>query len=440
MTAKEIQQNIASRFGIETLNPMQNEMIRSTAQSIILSAPTGSGKTIAFITRLLLNLRPADGQIQAVVIAPSRELVLQISEVTRQLAAGYKTTALYGGHSMADEKNSLTPMPDIIVATPGRLLDHLQRDHLEIRDLTTLVLDEYDKSLELGFEKEMRRIISRISRIGCIILTSATMLEEIPAFIPVKDPLRLDFTSSTASPHDRMNIVEVESFSRDKLDTLTALLRNLPRGERSIVFVNHRESAERVYKRLISDHIPATLYHGALDQHDREKSLDLFTNGSAPVLVATDLAARGLDISGVANVIHYHLPVDEAAWTHRNGRTARVDNTGTIWIIKSEADNLADYITIDRNYLPDPEKEADLRPEVATIYISAGKKEKISRGDIAGFTAASGVTTSGEVGKIIVRDHHSLVAVPREKARETAKAMNLIKLKGKKIRASVVKP
>lgn len=438
MTAKEIQQNIASRFGIETLNPMQNEMIRSTAQSIILSAPTGSGKTIAFIIRLLLNLRPADGQIQAVVIAPSRELVLQISEVTRQLAAGYKTTALYGGHSMDDEKKSLTPMPDIIVATPGRLLDHIQRNHLEIRDLTTLVLDEYDKSLELGFEKEMRRIISHISNIGCLILTSATMLEDIPAFIPVKDPLRLDFTSSTANPHERMMIVEVESFSRDKLDTLVALLRSFPRGQRTIIFANHRESTERIYRRLIADHIPATLYHGALDQHQREMAIDLFTNGSAPVIVATNLAARGLDIADVANVVHYHLPVNEQTWIHRNGRTARIDREGTIWVIESEADSQPDYITPDRKYLPDPEAETDLRPDVASIYLSAGKKEKISRGDVAGFVSASGVTGSDEIGKIIVHDHHSVVAVPREKARETAKALNTIKLKGKKIRASVV--
>ena len=438
MTKDEICRRIAERFAIDELNPMQIEMLQSSAPSIILSAPTGSGKTIAFTTRLLANLQPPMGRVQAIVIAPSRELVLQISEVVRQLATGYKTVALYGGHSMADEKNSLTPLPDIIIATPGRLLDHMQRGHLDIHGLDTLVLDEYDKSLELGFEGEMRRIVSRLGHIGCIILTSATMLDELPGFMPVKSLVKLDYSSST-DPRSRMQTVEVRSFSRDKIDTLVELLKSLPAGDKTIVFVNHRESAERVYKRLRHDRIAATLYHGGLDQQQREMAIDMFANGSAPVIVATDLAARGLDIEAVGNVIHYHLPVDRQAWTHRNGRTARVDNSGTIYAITSEADNLADYITFDRTYQPSEPTDADLSARLSSLYISAGKKEKISKADVAGFVAASSVTHPSEVGKIALHDHYAIVAVPSDRAQATAAALGAKKLKGKKVRISIVK-
>ena len=438
MKATELTENISKALGIQSLNPMQQQMLKSKSPRIILTAPTGSGKTLAFTIRMLRNLKAPCAKVQAVVIAPSRELVIQIASVVRPVARGYKTVALYGGHSMADETNSLSPLPDIIIATPGRLLDHLQRSNIEINSVNTLVLDEYDKSLELGFEGEMRKIVRRIGHVDNLILTSATTIDPLPDYLPLDNPEYINFTPQS-SPKSRIQIVEVESPARDKLDTLIALLRSFKRGERSIVFVNHRESAERVYQRLIAEKLPATLYHGALDQHEREKAIDIFTNGSAPILVATDLAARGLDITDVANVIHYHLPVNEATWTHRNGRTARVDADGTVWIIRSDADNIAPYITPHRSYAPDPDLRPDLRPDMATIYISAGKKEKISKGDIAGFTAASAVTSPDEIGMIIVHDHHSLVAVPREKARPTAQALNAGRLKGKKIRASVVK-
>lgn len=441
MTPKEIVAGIKNSTGIEQLNDMQKAMLDSVASQIILTAPTGSGKTLAFATRLLKNLKSPSGNVQAIVIAPSRELVMQISDVLRPVSKGYKTVAMYGGHSMLDEKNSLAPTPDIIIATPGRLLDHLQRGHIVINGLQTLVLDEYDKSLELGFEGEMRRIISRIGKVNCLILTSATELAELPPYMNIDSVKRYDFRSDNIDPRQRMQTVEVISYTRDKLDTLVSILHCLKPSDRTIVFVNHRESAERVYQRLRRDHIPATLYHGALEQQQRTMAIDLFTNGTAPILVATDLAARGLDISGVTNVVHYHMPVNEQAWIHRNGRTARVDNSGCIWLITSEADNRPDYITIDRGFNP-PESAVDseILTGIASLYINAGKKEKISRGDIAGFVAASAVTQSGEIGKIAVHDHHSIVAVPAAKAKETTKALNQIKLKGKKVRVSVVNP
>lgn len=435
-----ITENIKARLGIELLNEMQQALLNSDAPNIILTSPTGSGKTLAFACRMLKALRTPNGEIQAIVIAPSRELVMQIESVIRPISIGYKTVALYGGHSMADERNSLTPTPDIVIATPGRLLDHMQRQQLRADNLRVLVLDEYDKSLQLGFEQEMKRIVGRIVTIGGTILTSATKLDEIPGYLPLSKATHMDF-SMDETPRQRTEIIEVHSFTRDKLDTLIALLLSISPDERTIVFVNHRESAERVYQHLTRNKIPVTLYHGALDQQQRVMAIDLFSNGTANTLVATDLAARGLDITDVNNVIHYHLPVDNQAWTHRNGRTARMDASGMVWVITSEADTIAEYITFDRKFQPNPTAQSTTinRKKIASLYISAGKKEKISKGDVAGFISASAITSSTEIGKITVHDHYAIVAIPAIRASETAKALNSIKLKGKKVRVSIVR-
>lgn len=438
MDKKTIIGNINNRLGIGEINEMQQAMLTSDARSLILTAPTGSGKTLAFACRMLKSLTPGNRKVKAIVIAPSRELVMQIESVIRPIATGFKTVAFYGGHSMNDERNSLTPLPDIIIATPGRLLDHMQRGQLVIDGLQMLVLDEYDKSLQLGFEGEMKRIIKKLGHISELILTSATTLDPIPDYLPFDNPVRVD-VSMKEDPRSRTQTVEIKSYSKDKLDTLVDLLHTFSAGERTIVFINHRESAERVYQRLRRDGIPAALYHGALDQQQRAMAIDLLTNGTAPVLVATDLAARGLDIAGVNNVVHYHLPVDIQAWTHRNGRTARMDATGTVWVIISEADTLPEYIRFDRQYTPAPRKSSDPTVHgVSSIYIAAGKKEKISKGDVAGFISASGVTNPDEIGKIAVHDHHSVVAVPSAKASATVKALSPIKLKGKKVKVSLV--
>lgn len=435
MNIENITRAVTSLPGITALNPIQQAVAESKADSIILIAPTGSGKTIAFTIGLLLRAAEPYRATQALVLAPSRELVMQTAEVIRRVARQYKTVALYGGHSMTDETNSLRPLPDIIVATPGRMLDHLQRGNITLDSLRTLVIDEYDKQLELGFEQEMKRIIRRIGHIGDIILTSATELTELPEYLPHrKSQLIRHATADT--PQSRTETVRVESFVPDKLDTLCDLLRSLPEGSRTIVFVNHRESAERVKSRLATEHIDAGLYHGALDQDSRATAIDLLTNGTTPVLVATDLAARGLDIEGIDNVIHYHIPVDEAAWTHRNGRTARVDATGTVYVITSEHDSVPDYIRFDRDYRPPVSDGSPRRSKVATLYFAAGKKEKISRGDIVGFLTNNSPLTAGEIGRIALHDHYALAAVPRSKVREVLEAIAPARLKGKKIRVS----
>lgn len=424
---------LRERHGINQLNGMQTLMSATDADRIILLSPTGSGKTAAFVIRLLRFLHPSDGKVQAVILAPSRELVIQIADVVRPVAAGLKTVAFYGGHNMADEVNSLKVTPDIIVATPGRLLDHLQRRNLDLADTSALVLDEYDKSLELGFLDEMKKIARRIRNPRLIILTSATALSEIPDFIPMKGAETLDFTSSGS--RSRLQVVRVESPQRDKLQSLADLLHSLPDG-RAIIFANHRESATRIYEFLRKERFPAGLYHGGLEQRERQLAVDLFNNGTTPVLVSTDLGSRGLDIDDVNYVIHYHMPLSAESWTHRNGRTARMGADGTAYLLTAEGDNLPEYVEWQREYCPTGMNPDGIRSEVASIYINAGKKEKISKKDVAGYLIQRGGLAMNEIGKIILWDHSAIAAVPRSKAEKVITLLAPHKLKGVRVRPS----
>lgn len=412
METKTILERLRERHNITVLNEMQQRMASTDLREIVLLSPTGSGKTAAFTLRLLRFLGPSDGKVQAVVMAPSRELVIQIADVIRPVAAGLKTVAFYGGHQMADEINSLSVVPDIIVATPGRLLDHLKRGTVTLTDVKALVLDEYDKSLELGFHDEMKRIVKRMNRPELVILTSATPLAEMPDFLRLRKPETFDFSGGKPSG-GRLQTVRVDSPERDKLPILEALLRSLDNGK-VLIFVNHRESAERVYDDLKKKGFPVGLYHGGLEQRERKLAIDLLNNGTTPILVSTDLGARGLDIDNVQDVIHYHLPLTMESWTHRNGRTARMGADGTVFSIISDGENIPEYVDWQREFQPRAVSSDPIRSDIATIYINAGKKEKLSRGDIVGYLIHKGGLTARQIGKIILDDHSSLVAVPRE--------------------------
>ncbi len=435
----EIAANLRDRLGIAELNAMQLAVGASRSRKIMLIAPTGSGKTVAFAIALLRSLHSSDGRVQGVVLAPSRELVLQICEVIRRIAAGLRTVAFYGGHSVTDEVNSLSQIPDIIVATPGRLLDHIRRRNVDLSRVTSLVIDEYDKSLELGFQDEMRGIVRRISDPANIVLTSATRLGEMPDFINLDGcetiDCGLDDAPCAAAP--RLNIAKVESPARDKAQTLVDLLKSLHDG-RVLVFVNHRESADRTYDILSRAGLPAGVYHGGLDQSEREKAVRLLDNGSRPILVTTDLAARGLDLDSLSAVIHYHMPVSPEAWTHRNGRTARAGASGDVFVITSEADNVPDYVVWDHDYNPTGRSADPIRAHYATLHLNAGKREKISRGDVVGFLCQKGGLTAGEIGKIDVSDHQTLVAVAADKAAGLVKTLAPEKIKGKRVRITLV--
>lgn len=409
---------------------------RRAPMRLMLLSPTGSGKTLAFAIPLLNSLDPQKQGVKAIVLTPTRELTLQVFEVIRTLAhPEFKTAALYGGHNMLAEINSIKGEPDIIVATPGRLLDHIQRGTIDIRSASALVFDEYDKSLELGFLRDMGAIVRHIRKISLLILTSATKLEAIPEFLGKEAVEVVDYRQADNTP--QIDFRRVDSPAADKLDTLEALLRDLS-GGRTVVFLNHRDAAERVFNALQDKGFTVGLYHGGLEQDMRERALVLFANGSTPVLVATDLASRGLDIDGIEAVVHYHLPVSEQALTHRNGRTGRMDATGRAFMIMSDKDKIPDFIPALDSYWP--EGTAPIEPSAwATLYFNAGKKEKISRGDIAGFLMQKGGLAKDEVGKIDVKDHCAYVAVPAAKARETAKALAPHKIKNTRVRVTQLK-
>lgn len=437
MREKEFLPLVEVKLGIKELNPMQRQMmaLASETRDIILLSPTGSGKTLAFILPMLKILKPSTGRVQAVVVAPSRELVIQISRIVNSIAAGLKVTQLYGGHKVEDEVNSLSASTDIIVATPGRLLDHINRRNIDVLPTRILVLDEFDKSLELGFEKEMKKIVNRLKNVSRYIMTSATRADMLPDFLRLNNPVTINYLDDNKELHNRLRVHRVDSDINDKLDSLASLLTDLAKGdrhERSIIFVNYRESAERVAAYLGKRGFPAVLYHGALDQHERETAVAMFNNGSRPLLVATDLAARGLDIENVKSIIHYHQALTSEIYTHRNGRTARVDREGDVYVLVGPKEDVKEFTDFDDTVYPDTEVGMPKPPEFATIRFSAGKKEKLSKGDIVGFLVKEGCADAGRIGKIDVYDHYSLAAAPLDQVQDIIRNIRGKKIKGEK--------
>ncbi len=438
MTVSELKQRAAEALNIKSLNALQETVAHSDARDMTIIAPTGSGKTLAFVIAILNRINTAEphNAVSALILAPSRELVIQIYEVTRRMALPLKTVALYGGRPMTSEVGTLAQTPDIVVATPGRLLDHLIHRNIDLSSTRVLVIDEYDKSLELGFQDQMSRIVKRLSRVNTKILTSATRLDPLPDFIDQKRAQILDF-SETSSPRERMVIMEVESPEADKLETLASLIRSV-NARRMMVFVNHRESAERVAAYLKKQKIDTTLYHGGLDQQDREIAVAQFDSEGSRVMVSTDLAGRGLDITDVDAVTHYHMPVNVETWTHRCGRTARVDAAGEVYVIVGPRENVPEYIDFDRQYYPDGSVTGPVRAERVTLYINAGKRDKISRGDIAGFAMKQAGVAPDKVGAIKIFPNYSLVSVSPDAVSAILTTARSAKLKTKRVLISQI--
>lgn len=441
MKEKEIRTLLAEKEDITELNQMQEKMLQAASEKrdIILLSPTGSGKTVAFAVPLLKMLKDPTGRVQAIIIAPSRELVTQIAGVLRNIGGKFRVVALYGGHKVEDEVNSLKVVPDIIVATPGRLLDHIKRENIDVLPTRILVLDEFDKSLELGFEEDMQKIAKRLKNLSRIILTSATDAASLPDFLPINNPAVLNFLEGNSSLRRRMRVRSVQSDGKDKLESLLLLLRNISKEKglnRTIIFVNHRESAERLYEFLRKRKVGAVLYHGALDQRQRESALEAFNSGARPILVATDLAARGLDIEGVENVVHYHLPLTPETYTHRNGRTARVASEGDVYILVGPDEELKEYMEVDSPYSLDSSADGSLETDKEVLYITGGRREKLSKGDILGFITKECGVPGSDVGKIAVFDHYSLVTLKRAVAPTVIEVARKSKIKGEKRRVT----
>lgn len=406
-------------------------------KDVVLLSATGSGKTLGFLLPLLQYIDPAIQGTQALIIAPSRELALQIEDVFRKMRTGLKITCCYGGHLRETEENNLVQAPAVIVGTPGRLADHIRRENITVDTISVLVLDEFDKSLELGFHDEMSFIIGSLGKVEKRILTSATEAVEIPPFVGMKQPQRLNFLTEE-DKENRLTIKKLVSDSRDKIDALFRLLCML--GSRpAIVFCNHREAVERTSELLHNKGISNEYYHGAMEQQERDSALCKFRNGTVNVLVTTDLASRGLDIPHVRNIIHYHLPHTEESFIHRNGRTARMDASGTAIVLLGPDEEAPGYIN-DVEEITLPEKTVlPEKPKWTTLFISAGKKDKVNKIDIVGFLAQKGELKKEDIGIIEVKDFFAFAAIRKSKASITLSLIRDQKIKNKKVKIEIAR-
>lgn len=433
---------ILLNLGIESLNEMQ-EAAQETIlneNNVLLLSPTGSGKTLAFLLPILEMLQPEILSVQCLILVPSRELGLQIEQVWKKMGTDYKVNICYGGHSMDTEIKNLSNPPAVLIGTPGRIADHIERGSFRLDKIQTLILDEFDKSLQLGFHEQMSFIIGKLSKVNKRILVSATSDIEIPKYTRVVNPTVLDFIPEDEEKSTNLSVKLVVSKEKDKLNALFQLICSL-KSESAIVFCNHRDAAERISDTLNEKGIYSTYYHGGMDQEERERGLIQFRNGSVSYLITTDLAARGLDIPEMNHVIHYHLPLKEDEFTHRNGRTARMTATGTAYIIAHESEKKMDYVDYENTEVFSVENAKSLPkpPQFQTIYISGGKKNKLNKIDIVGFFSQKGKLEKGDLGLIEVKDFISFAAVKYSKVKDLLHHIKDEKMKGKKYKIQVAR-
>lgn len=429
-----------AKLNIAALNPMQLEAGKAlrTGADVVLLSPTGTGKTLAFLLPLLDDLEADRHEIQALVLVPTRELAQQIEAVARELGTGAKVNAVYGGRSGSLDKIDLKHRPALLIGTPGRVADRFRRDDYSLRHIRTLVLDEYDKSLEIGFEREMRAIISQLPGLRQRVLTSATGEVDVPDFVALDAPLHIDYLGARSS---RLRLEKLTTPDRDKLDALVAALRHIGPAP-GIVFVNFKDALQRVSDHLSAHGVGHACFHGSMEQVDRERALVKFRNGTERVLLATDLAARGLDVPALAFILHYHLPPNEREFTHRNGRTARMHDDGVAYLLCSERERLPAYV--DDLCLEDiavSTLHASAKPAPTpwrTVYLSGGRRDKISKGDIAGLFFKQGGLNRDELGVIELQQGCAYAAVQADRVGGLVAKTDNTRLKRKKVRVSVL--
>lgn len=412
-----------------------SKAILSGSGNVEVLSPTGSGKTLAYLLPLAQLLDATSDALQAVVIVPGRELAIQTAEVLASLKAGLRGYACHGGRPTMDEHRELRKVkPQIIIATPGRLNDHIDKGNIETSDVRFVVIDEFDKCLQMGFADEMNKAVSSLPRLARRIFLSATDVSTDELVNTALSPAGFEVVDfrQDAQQEDRVKVNIVHSPDKDKLAVLAALLRCF-KGESTIVFLNYRDSVERTAAFLSDEGFTVSAYHGGLDQRQREEAIYRFANGSANVMVSTNLGSRGLDIPDVKNIVHYHLPETEEDYTHRIGRTARWDKDGNTYFILSQGETLPDYVQADTlDFTMPDELPAPVAPRMVTLYIGKGKKDKISKGDVVGFLCKSGKLKGQEIGRIDVYDYYAYAAIERGKLKSVLRNVQGEKLKGQK--------
>ena len=419
------------------MNQMQKSAYKTSENEndLLLLSPTGSGKTLAFLFPVLRNLKKENSGIQAMILVPSRELALQIEQVFKSMGTDFKASVCYGGHDKKIEVNNLIESPALLIGTPGRIAYHLKNGNFDATTIKTLVLDEFDKSLEFGFHDDMSLIISEMPLLSQRILTSATAMTEIPAFTGLNNEATVDFLKVLEIKPD-FQLRKVITTSEGKLETLFQLLCKIG-NKRTLIFCNHRDAVDRISELLKEKGISRETFHGGMEQDERERALLKFKNDSSRILITTDLASRGLDIPEVESIVHYQLPPKEDAFIHRNGRTARMNAKGFVYLIMTEDEN---FPFIKKN-TPEEKLTQDYkmpsRTPFLTIYISAGKKDKVNKVDIVGFLIKKGELEKDDIGLIEVKDTTSYVAVNRQKVVALLKKLDNQRLKNKKLKIEI---
>jgi superfamily II DNA/RNA helicase len=434
---------ILEKLHISELNDMQLDSINAileTNNDVVILSPTGTGKTLAYLLPITQLIDASKDAVQAIVIVPGRELALQSDTVLKNMGSGLRSAGCYGGRPAMEEHKTLKQVkPHMVFGTPGRLNDHIDKGNISPYSINCLVIDEFDKCLEMGFHDEMARLIKKLPGIRRRILVSATEAEQIPNFVHLNHAERIDYLVDEEQVTDRVTLYEVRSSTKDKLETLTKLLRSLGDSS-SIVFLNYRDGVERTADFLRRNGFSVSSFHGGMEQKMREDALYKFSNGSSNIFVSTDLASRGLDIPDIDNIIHYHLPQGEDGYIHRVGRTARWKAEGNAYFILGPEEYIPEFVEGDVEIKEIPEELPEpALPRMATIYIGKGKKDKLSKGDIVGYLCKKGGLESLEIGRIDVKDRYTYAAVIRRKVNQVLKLTQGEKIKGVKTIVEIVK-
>ncbi len=437
------------QLGYLAMTPIQAASlpVALTGRDLIAQARTGSGKTVAFTLPLLAKLNPRRVAVQALVLCPTRELAGQVTQEIRRLARAednVRTLTLCGGSPIRHQLASLVHGAHIVVGTPGRILDHLGRGTLVLDALTTLVLDEADRMLDMGFAEDIAQVVERCPKARQTLLFSATYPEGVAKLAArfLRDPHEVKLAERHAAGQIRQRFYEVTE--RERLHATGLLLQHF-RPVSTLAFCNTKQQCRDLMAVLQTQGIMALELHGDLEQRERDQVLVQFANGSCSVLVATDVAARGLDIAQLEAVINVDISPDPTVHTHRVGRTGRANEDGWAFSLASTKE-MGAVGRIDEmqgtpsawhplSELTVPAGAEPLRPPMVTLLILGGRKEKIRPGDVLGALTKDLGLPGAQIGKIVVNDFVTFVAVARGVADEALRGLNAGKVKGRSVKA-----
>ena len=431
----------------KTMTPVQAQCLPAIlkGQDIQAQAKTGSGKTAAFGIGLLQEINAKQFQTQSLILCPTRELADQVSKELRRLArpiTNVKILTLCGGKPIGPQYASLEFKPHIVVGTPGRVLKHLQKGTLKLHQLKTLVLDEADRMLDMGFHEDIMLIIDKMPTKRQTMLFSATLPDEIKHISQAIQNNPVDIKLDNQHDNNKIKQIFYEIQKGERLQTLLAILAH-HRPESSVIFCNRKQQCQELADQLWDEGFHALALHGDLEQQERDQVLVQFSNKSSSILIATDVAARGLDIKDLSAVINFELTPDPEVHTHRIGRTGRAGKEGLALslFMPSEVKKLnaieefqKSTVKIEPASSLKPRENYKLSPPMVTISINGGRKNKVRAGDLLGALTANTNLQGKQIGKIDIFDNLAYVAVERPAAKQAFKILSEGKIKGKKFR------